>query len=214
MNTKLHFQTTSKLLKSILLKLMNEPIFNDFRLVGGTALSLQLGHRISVDIDLFSDLDYGAIDFNQIDSYLEQNFSYVDSSKIDVIGMGKSYFIGDSENECIKLDVYYTDKFIQKPLNIEGVRMATIEEIIAMKVDVISRGGRKKDFWDLHALMDKFSFYDMLNLHQKRYPYSHEIEKIKSSFLDFEYANEDFEPICLKQKYWELIKLDFIDYIK
>ena len=47
----------------LLKRLMDEPAFNGLRLVGGTALSLQLGHRVSVDIDLFSDCDYGSIDF-------------------------------------------------------------------------------------------------------------------------------------------------------
>jgi hypothetical protein len=42
--------------------LMKSPILNSFRLVGGTVLSLQLGHRLSVDIDLFSDALYGSID--------------------------------------------------------------------------------------------------------------------------------------------------------
>ncbi|MGB3452693.1 MAG: nucleotidyl transferase AbiEii/AbiGii toxin family protein [Moheibacter sp.] len=40
-------------------------------MVGGTALSLQLGHRTSVDIDLFSDLEYGSIDFKVIDTFLK-----------------------------------------------------------------------------------------------------------------------------------------------
>jgi len=48
--------------------------FEAFRLVGGTSLSLQIGHRESVDIDLFSDLTYGSIDFNVIDSYLDKEF--------------------------------------------------------------------------------------------------------------------------------------------
>jgi hypothetical protein len=56
----------SPLLKEILLDLMQEEIFSPFRLVGGTALSLQIGHRISVDIDMFSDADYGSIDFISI----------------------------------------------------------------------------------------------------------------------------------------------------
>ena len=48
--------------------------FENFRLVGGTALSLQLGHRISVDIDLFSDDSYGSIDFEEIENFLKSNF--------------------------------------------------------------------------------------------------------------------------------------------
>lgn len=50
---------------------MQSKIFDDFRLVGGTALSLQIGHRESIDIDLFSDADYGSLDFRAIEIYLK-----------------------------------------------------------------------------------------------------------------------------------------------
>lgn len=55
----LHYETVSPLLKETLQKLVNSPIFKDFTLIGGTCLSLQLGHRRSIDIDLFTDIDYG-----------------------------------------------------------------------------------------------------------------------------------------------------------
>ncbi|MCG9898690.1 MAG: nucleotidyl transferase AbiEii/AbiGii toxin family protein [Hydrotalea sp.] len=50
---------------------MRDPIFDPFRLVGGTALSLYFGHRMSVDIDLFTDAPYGTIDFDKIESWLK-----------------------------------------------------------------------------------------------------------------------------------------------
>ena len=49
---------------------MKAAIFNQFKLVGGTALSLQIGHRISIDIDLFSDKTYGTTNFNEMVSKL------------------------------------------------------------------------------------------------------------------------------------------------
>lgn len=63
----LHYNTFNNVLKNSLITLMNSKEFDQFRLVGGTALSLQLGHRLSVDIDLFSDAPYGSIDFKAID---------------------------------------------------------------------------------------------------------------------------------------------------
>lgn len=58
----IHWQTVNELLRETLLLLMQSEEFDSFRLGGGTALSLQLSHRISVDIDLFTDEDYGSID--------------------------------------------------------------------------------------------------------------------------------------------------------
>jgi len=81
-----------------------------------------------------------------------------------------------------------------------------------MKVEVISRGGRKKDFWDIHELKDDYSIEKMLALHKQRYTYTHDEDQIRRKFSYFENADDDFDPICLKGKQWEIIKLDIIDY--
>ncbi|MDT0643446.1 nucleotidyl transferase AbiEii/AbiGii toxin family protein [Zunongwangia sp. F363] len=203
----LHYNSINKLLHESLLKLMVVEEFRDFRLVGGTALSLKIGHRKSIDIDLFTDADYGSIDFDKITAYLKANFQHVDYLAIPP-AMGKSFIIGEDENNYIKLDVFYTDEFIQPPFMEDTIRMASTEEIIAMKVDVVQRGGRKKDFWDLHALFASYSLDQMLQLHEKRYPYSHDKEAILQNFINFTEADDDFDPICLLGKYWEFIKDD------
>ena len=128
--------------------------------------------------------------------------------------MGKAYFVGNNENNTIKLDIFYTDTFIQPFIEVDGIRMATIEEIIAMKIDVIQRGGRKKDYWDLHNLLDSYSISQMIELHEQRYPYSHDKDLIIQNFISFEQADDDFDPICYKGKYWEFIKEDFEEIIK
>lgn len=203
----LHYNTVNNLLRDCLIKLMAAKEFSMFRLVGGTALSLQIGHRQSIDIDLFSDAEYSTIDFDVITSYLEVNFPYVDHLSMEP-AMGKSYFIGENADQAIKLDVFYTDTFIQPGIVEDTIRMASLEEIIAMKLDVVQRGGRKKDFWDLHALFDSYNMDQMLQLHEIRYPYSHDKELILQNFIDFTEADNDFDPICLKGKYWEFIKED------
>ncbi|MNE39916.1 hypothetical protein D3C80_1338960 [compost metagenome] len=208
----LYYTTVNDLLKNSLIQVMKSDVFDDFRLVGGTALSLQIGHRESIDIDLFSDSEYGTINFNAIENYLKDNFKYVDFLNT-IPAMGKSYFIGEDKENTIKLDIYYTDNFIQPCLEIDGIRMTTIEEIIAMKVDVIQRGGRKKDFWDLHDLLQSYDIAQMLDLHQQRYPYSHDADLIVHNFTSFDLADEDFNPICFKGKYWEFIKEDFEETI-
>jgi hypothetical protein len=204
----LHYNTVNSLLKNTLSILMDVSIFDAFRLVGGTALSLQIGHRESIDIDLFSDASYGSINFEEIDTYLNENFEYCDT--LDIIpALGKSYFIGKDKANNVKLDVYYTDSFIQPYISKDNIRMASIEEIIAMKVDVIQRGGRKKDFWDLHELLNTHSINQMLDLHKQRYSYNHDKDLIIQNFTRFEQADNDFDPVCLKGKNWEFIKEDF-----
>jgi hypothetical protein len=214
MESKLHYNTTSPHLFGILKTLMASKEFSAFRLVGGTALGLLRGHRESVDIDLFSDAHYNSIDFGAIDAFLHKTFFYVDTNEYKAVGPGKSYYIGNNENDCVKLDLFYTDKFIQDIIIINGIRLATVEEIIAMKIDVISRGGRKKDFWDIHELKDDYSIQKMLALHKLRHPYTHDEDQIRSNFSNFQIADDDFDPICLKGEHWEIIKLDMIDFAK
>jgi hypothetical protein len=124
-----------------------------------------------------------------------------------------SFTIGTDKENSIKLDVYYTDPFIQPALIEDGIRLATVEEIIAMKIDVVQRGGRKKDFWDLHELLPKYSINKMLELHQERYPYTHDNGLIKQNLTDFSIADDDLEPVCLRGKYWAFIKEDIEDAV-
>ena len=208
----LHYNTINELLKSSLHIVMRASVFKPFRLVGGTALSLQIGHRESIDIDLFSDKTYGTIDFEEIDKFLNQNFKYVSSNKLPP-ALGKSYIVGEDQQNAIKLDVYYTDPFIFLCIEIDEIRMASVEEIIAMKIDVIQRGGRKKDFWDLHELLLTYSMHEMIALHEKRYPYAHNKKEIIQNLTHFENADDDFNPICRKGKYWEFIKDDFQEIV-
>ena len=208
----LHYNTVNDLLKNSLLQLMKSDVFNDFRLVGGTALSLQIGHRESIDIDLFSDVEYGTLNFKKIEDFLKSNFEYVDFLDVPP-AMGKAYFIGENKDNTVKLDIFYTDTYIQPFIEEDGIRMATIDEIIAMKVDVIQRGGRKKDFWDLHDLLDSYSIMQMIEFHEQRYPYTHDKNLIIQNFTNFNQADDDFDPICYKGKYWEFIKEDFEEII-
>lgn len=210
----LHYNTVTPLLRTILEDLMLADAFADFRLVGGTALSLYRGHRMSIDIDLFTDSEYGTVDFDAIDAFLREHYPYVDTTDYNVIGFGKSYFVGNDKDECVKLDLFYTDSFIDEAVEVDSIRLASIEEIIAMKLDIVLRTGRKKDFWDIHELKDDYAISEMFALHEKRYPYAHDKAALITKFTDFEDADDDFEPDCLRGKHWEFIKLDMMDFIK
>jgi Nucleotidyl transferase AbiEii toxin, Type IV TA system len=73
----MHWNTVTPLLQELLKDIMNSDIFHPFRLVGGTSLSLQIGHRQSVDIDIFTDAEYGSIDFGPIDRFFRDRYTYV-----------------------------------------------------------------------------------------------------------------------------------------
>jgi len=209
----LYLNTVSDTLLDVLNTLMKQEVLNSFRLVGGTSLSLQLGHRMSVDIDLFTDAEYNSIDFKVIDKMMSDTFSYVDMQYDGNLSFGKSYYLGNSKSNTVKVDLFYTDPFIHPVIEKSGIRMASLEEIVAMKMEVIGQNGRKKDFWDIHELMEVIPLETMFELHHERYPYSHTNNDLKNKLTDFEYANSDFDPICLRGKYWEIIREDIEEAI-
>lgn len=210
----LYKNTVDRDLWNTLEELMHFPELERFRLVGGTALSLLLGHRVSVDIDLFTDAENGTIKFNEIDRILKKKFKILLDRDLGKDNFGKTYFVGNSEDKLMKLDFFYTDAFVF-PLNtIEEIRIADIREILAMKLEAICNSKRKKDFWDLHELSEHFSFSEVLECYEKRYPFSYSKQEIIMNLNKIDLADDDFEPICLKNKYWELIKLDFQKFQK
>lgn len=72
----------------------------------------------------------------------------------DIVGIGRTYYIGYDKDNIIKLDLMYeNDQFLNDEELNDDIRMASIKEIAVMKIDAIAAGGRKKDFWDLHYLL-------------------------------------------------------------
>lgn len=212
MKNSLAYNTINPLLQSALMDVMSANLFDDFILVGGTA---SLGHRISVDIDLFTEKEYGSIDFDKIETYFKRKYPYVYRPDFgNIVSMGRSFYVGETEKENIKIDLFYTDAFIRPYSLIENIRLASLDDIVAMKVDVIQRKGRKKDFWDLHELLERYPIERMLELHEERYPYTHSRDTIIENFVDFDRADDDFDPICFQGKFWESIKDDFCDEIR
>ena len=112
MESSLYYNTVTDGLKNVLIRLMKMKEFNNFRLVGGTSLSLQLGHRMSEDIDLFSDIDYGTMDLKAITKIMRDEFKVIEFYDLMVVGNGRAYKVGDVKEKTIKVDVNYTDKFI------------------------------------------------------------------------------------------------------
>lgn len=89
--------------------------------------------------------------------------------------------------------------------------MVLTDDIVAMKMNVISRGGRKKDFWDIHYLLRQYTFEQMLNLHVQRHEWEHDEESLIRNFRNFSIADEMPDPICLLGKDWDNIKIDLIE---
>lgn len=182
----LHYETVLPVLKEVLERISSREELKEFRLVGGTNLSLRFGHRMSDDIDYFTPQEYGTADFDGIYAMLRQEFDYIYGGGKD-IGFGHSYFVGNSsiDGEKVKLDIMYTDPFLNDPDVLDGVNFASIEDIVAMKLNAVTDGfGRKKDFWDIHFLLGMFTLEEMLDLHERRHPWEHERDSLLKTFFN------------------------------
>ncbi len=211
----LHYETVTPILANVLSFLMNDEAFNPFRLVGGTNLSLRFGHRQSDDIDLFTDSDYGSIDFSSLEKILSVKFPFFDSpDRSGLIGFGKMYYVGLNRDNAVKLDLMYTDKFLSEPETIGGIRFASIDQIAAMKLSAISLGGRKKDWWDVHKLLEEYSLEQMFRLYEKWQPWSYDQAKLMEALVDYSKADLQPDPKCLEGKDWDIIKIDIINQVR
>lgn len=208
---KLHTETVSPLLLDTLKTLSKSEVFKDFTLVGGTCLSLQLGHRRSIDIDLFTDMEYGKMDTQAMKDFLCKHFPYTENlDSMDQPALGYSVRIGTSPSDKIKVDFFYTEKFIFPIIETEGIRFADIKEIAAMKMKAITEAEpRQKDFWDIYELNNLFTFEEMINWAIRRDEWGVTEADIERGFRHIFNIEESNEGIDDYRGYeWELISID------
>lgn len=210
---KLHYQTVSPILIDYLHKLMAHPAFKDFYLVGGTSLALQRGHRLSIDIDLFTCIPYGQMNTAEIEAALIEMFPYTDRiEELHNSQMVYSLYIGDNKENCIKLDLCYDDALIFPLIEVGGFRLASEKEIAAMKIQAITqKEQRRKDFWDIHELLESYTLSEMVEWGTQRYPWSVTKESVKDGIERLPQIKDFTEVICMKGKYWEFIVEDLLD---
>ena len=144
----LHLETVEYSTLELLRKLQSLPILRDTRLVGGTALALQLGHRKSVDLDFFGTITCEA----------EELISAI-KTVASLIVLKESPHIHIYLVDGIKVDIVnYRYQWLDKPVVDQGIRMAGIKDIAAMKVTAVIGRGTKKDFIDISFLLALFSW--------------------------------------------------------
>lgn len=156
----LHYTTVEPYTLELLKRLSSEPALKDYLLVGGTALSLQIGHRKSIDLDFFC---YGEFDANAISQLMAAKYGYKEVRFSDTMSIG---YI-----QNIKIDfVKARNKLTTDIVNEDGIRLADKQDIAAMKLWAIAKDGtRMKDFIDIACLSTSMSLKTMLDTYCKAY---------------------------------------------
>lgn len=133
------------------IKLESREIFNQLRsfkgfyLAGGTALALQIGHRISVDFDLFypKDLPIDLLDkAEKVFKDFQREISVNNPEQLTL-------FL----NETALTFVKYPFPVLFELIHFEGLKILSIKEIAAAKAYVIGRRATLKDYIDLYFIV-------------------------------------------------------------
>ncbi|MGI9160595.1 MAG: nucleotidyl transferase AbiEii/AbiGii toxin family protein [Saprospiraceae bacterium] len=165
----------------LLRQIQQDMVFKDFFLVGGTALALQIGHRLSIDLELFSTHPF---DNQDLESYLTEIHRF----QTDYVATNT--LKGFIRN--IKVDFITHAYPLVNPLIVEEtLLLASLEDIGAMKLNAIAHSGnRQKDFYDLYFLLEYHPLIDFLNAYQIKYANSNPVIPLKAitwfEDIDFE----------------------------
>ncbi|HEY4195847.1 MAG TPA: nucleotidyl transferase AbiEii/AbiGii toxin family protein [Mucilaginibacter sp.] len=181
----------------LLKKLIALPELSAFRLVGGTALSLLLGHRKSVDLDFFTDQP---LDKEILVPALEDAFGRI----ITTNERSKNIYQCIIQN--VKVDfVSVRDPFLNPVQIIDYIPFADVKDLIALKLNAVKGRGVKKDFWDIAKLLEIYSFENLFQFYHDRYTYDDTFAVIRS-VIYFTDAENTSAPESLDGMIWEKVK--------
>jgi predicted nucleotidyltransferase component of viral defense system len=198
----LQTQTVSPELLELLEKIMKLDSFNDYLLVGGTSLALQMGHRNSIDIDLFGNCEINEELFTR---------TLNGFGAFEVFKKSKNILITSING--VKVDfVNYKYPLLRDYIVINGIRMASKEDIAAMKINAIAGRGSKKDFIDLYFLLNEFSLTEIIDFYLQKYFDGSKFMAIKSLSY-FSDADIDQTPDIYLDFNWETCKQKIISEV-
>ena len=191
----LYLETVESSTLELLKKLQRLPVLEQTRLVGGTALALQLGHRKSIDLDFFGTVDCEA-------EYLRESIAGIASLTILKESPHIHIYIVDG----IKVDIVnYKYPWLDDVVLEQGLRLASVSDIAAMKITAIIGRGTKKDFIDIAFLLHHFSLEEILHFYAAKYNDSSVFMAMKS-LAYFGDAEADPMPDMFVNQSWQQVK--------
>src|SRR5579885_510451 len=194
---KFYPETVPQLTQSVLKKISNIPDLQNFYLSGGTALSLQLGHRESEDLDFFTQAMFEP---QQLQEELLQHGTLenvmFDKGTLNVF-MDK-----------VKLQfLYYPYNLVEELIPWNGINISSVIDIACTKLITISMRGSKKDFIDLYIILQQIELKELfMNLKKKYTKVQYNYPHILKSLVYFEDAEAQPMPKMHIPLEWENVK--------
>ena len=200
----LSYETVEPRTLELLKSLMQEPVFNDMRLVGGTALALQYGHRQSIDLDFFGDLTCEQEKTQEILSKY---------GKVTVLKETKNIRIYVVDNIKVDFVHYSCYPWLEDAIFEDGIRLASPKDIAAMKINAIEGRGTRKDFVDVFFLLKHYSLQEILSFYKAKYP-NYSDFRAMMSLTYFEDAEMQPMPNMFNNTSWPDMQKVIIEKVK
>ncbi|QLG69505.1 MAG: hypothetical protein CH104c_0273 [Candidatus Woesebacteria bacterium] len=182
--------------RQVLRKIRETQVLDNFYLAGGTALSLILGHRKSIDLDFFSS------SFPKFEILMAK----LKTLNPKVINQDKGtldLYIDDVKVSFLE----YKYPLVGDFLEFDQVKVASLEDIACMKLSAISSRGSKKDFIDLYFILQKFGLGELLALFEKKFKgVNYQMSHILKSLVYFEEAEKQPDPEFLVDVDWNEVR--------
>ncbi len=192
----LSIQTIHPNTLELLKQLASQPELSQTRLVGGTALALQYGHRQSIDLDFFGVLPEDKEELLEMMSRVG-----------NMIVTNRTKMIVQAVINQVKVDFvdYSRYPWIDEPVQGDGFVLASDKDIAAMKVNAIIGRGTRKDFIDLYVLLQHYSLTKIMAFYKQKYPEFSEYRALLSMTY-FEDAEMQDMPKMFIDTSWEEMK--------
>ena len=191
----------------VLTEFSQSAIAKSFYLAGGTALSLQIGHRLSIDLDFFSPTE----DIPTIRHALEKSLSKLPNTLADS-SWGNLVYL----TKNVRVGFYgYGFPLVAPLIETDGIRLASIEDIALMKLDAILSRAARKDFYDLYFICKNTPLKQIFKKADQKYPSVRDFEtQATKRLVYFENAENESEPSLLENVSWQTVKEFFIKQAK
>ena len=177
-------------------------------LAGGTALALQIGHRVSEDLDFFTGEEFPG---ESIIAEIRKT-----GALFRIISEGKGYLVADVAG--VKVSLFkYDYPFLEKPMRLDGIQVAGVLDIASMKVIAISQRRTRRDFIDLFFIIEEIPFHKVAEHMVRRFGKERiNPVHIGKSLAYFSDAESDPEPLYVKGKAlrWDTVKKFFRHHVK
>ncbi|MDL1944931.1 nucleotidyl transferase AbiEii/AbiGii toxin family protein [Chloroflexi bacterium CFX2] len=199
---ELHWNTISPDMRRVMGVFGDSEIGKHFYLAGGTALALQIGHRLSADLDFFSpDLDIPTARETLQNSLREFSPELADSSWGNLVFAARTVRVGFYG---------YGYPLVDALVTAEKTSLASISDIGLMKLDVLLSRASRKDFHDLYAICQRMSLRALLDLASRKYSHARDFEaQVVKHLAYFERAEREAPVPLIEEISWEEVKTYF-----